>query len=274
MAILDILSSGNYITYNKVIARKLGIDEAILLGELCSKQALYRDEFFIQMDRLIEDTCLTEYRIRNAMKALQNAGILSVTKKGLPAKNFYLLNVEALGELLGLQRTSDTNIQSTSCIKFDTTGDTKFDSTKENTSKENITEHNKERDTKASTEPSYQLWHEAYNELCTNLPQCRNLTDKRKASIRSAIKQGVTLEDFQHACRKANASSFMTGNNARGWKATPDFLFNVNNIIKILEGNYDDKQNSDTSWCKEYADNPDDVIYVDIDDMDKSDTPF
>ena len=89
MGIIDMLASGNYITYNKVIAKKLGIDEAIVFGEMCSKQAIYGECFFLQMDRIMEDTCLTEYRVRNAIKSLKSCGYISVSRKGLPAKNYY-----------------------------------------------------------------------------------------------------------------------------------------------------------------------------------------
>lgn len=101
---------------------------------------------------------------------------------------------------------------------------------------------------------NYQEWRAIYNEVCTRLPQCRSLTDKRKTSIRSAMKQGITIDDFKTACEKANTSSFMTGNNDRGWKAMPDFLFNANNITKILEGNYDDKKDQQQEQRADYSD--------------------
>lgn len=89
MGIIDILPSRDCIAYNKAIAKKLGIDEAIVFGEMCSKQAIYGECFYVQIDRIIEDTCLTEYRVRNAIKSLKSCGYISVSRKGLPAKNYY-----------------------------------------------------------------------------------------------------------------------------------------------------------------------------------------
>ena len=133
MGIIDILASGNYITYNKVIAKKLGIDEAIVFGEMCSKQAIYGECFFLQMDRIMEDTCLTEYRVRNAIKSLKSCGIITVSKKGVPAKNYYSVCQDEVLDMLNLHQTSSIKFNRTGYDKFDRTSDVKSDSAKEKT---------------------------------------------------------------------------------------------------------------------------------------------
>ena len=102
---------------------------------MCSLTNVYGDEFFCDQETLMEETCLTEYRVRNAVKTLQDVGLLKVERKGMPAKNYYTLNEDVLRELLDLHRTC--------CAKFDTTRGTNFDTTdgeKEKSSK-------KEKDT-------------------------------------------------------------------------------------------------------------------------------
>lgn len=121
MGILQLLAKENYITYHKEIARSIGVDEAILFGELCSMSNLYGNEFFCEQSRLVNDTCLTEYRIRNALKKLQSENLVSVSKKGIPAKNYYVLNENRLLEIL--------DYRSTCSIKFNTTGDSNFNIT-------------------------------------------------------------------------------------------------------------------------------------------------
>ena len=121
MGILQLLAKENYITYHKGLAKKLGVDEAILFGEMCSLTNVYGDEFFCYQEKLMEETCLTEYRVRNAVKTLQEVGLLKVERKGMPAKNYYTLNEDVLIDMLDLHRTS--------CAKFDTTRDCKFDTT-------------------------------------------------------------------------------------------------------------------------------------------------
>ena len=46
---------------------------------------------------------------------------------------------------------------------------------------------------------------------------------------------------FKEAFTKAQNSSFLTGNNDRGFKADIDFLINANSLTKTLEGKYDNK---------------------------------
>ena len=135
MGILQLLAKENYITYHKGLAKKLGVDEAILFGEMCSLTNVYGDEFFCDQETLMEETCLTEYRVRNAVKTLQDVGLLKVERKGMPAKNYYTLNEDVLIDMLDLHRTS--------CAKFDTTRDCKFDTTDEEKEKSS----KKEKDT-------------------------------------------------------------------------------------------------------------------------------
>jgi hypothetical protein len=135
MGILQLLAKENYITYHKGLAKQIGVDEAILFGEMCSLTNVYGDEFFCDQEKLMEETCLTEYRVRNAVKTLQEFGLLKVERKGMPAKNYYTLIEDKLIELLDIHRTC--------CAKFDTTRDCDFDTTDEE--KEKSTK--KEKDT-------------------------------------------------------------------------------------------------------------------------------
>lgn len=130
MGILQLLARENFIAYSKPLAKKIGIDEAIVFGELCSMCNLYGDaEFFCEQQRICDDTCLTEYRLRNALKNLSECGLISIVKKGLPAKNYYTLYEETFLELLDCQRTSDDKFDSTVNDNFNRTSDNKNDST-------------------------------------------------------------------------------------------------------------------------------------------------
>ena len=50
------------------------------------------------------------------------------------------------------------------------------------------------------------------------------------------------MEDFKTLFEKAEASSFLKGANGRDWSANFDWLIKDSNMVKVLEGNYDDKQ--------------------------------
>lgn len=86
-----------------------------------------------------------------------------------------------------------------------------------------------------------------YNAICVSFPMCKLLSDKRKKEIKACVNNGITREDFRRAFEKAQESSFMKGNNNRGWQASFDWIIKLNNLVKILDGNYDNKQNAPTS---------------------------
>lgn len=78
-----------------------------------------------------------------------------------------------------------------------------------------------------------------YNAICTNLPKVVRLTDKRCLTVRRIYSKGYTTEQLDEAFRRAQASSFCAGQNDRHWKADFDWLLNENNLVKVLEGKYD-----------------------------------
>lgn len=85
-----------------------------------------------------------------------------------------------------------------------------------------------------------------YNVSCPSLPRCRAVTEKRKRAARTFLKT-FTEDDFREICRKAQASSFMRGENDRGWRADFDFLVSERGAAATLEGKYDDRGTSKPS---------------------------
>ena len=81
-----------------------------------------------------------------------------------------------------------------------------------------------------------------YNDLCPSLPSVRTLSDKRKRDTEDRLKE-YTLDDFRKVFEKAEKSSFLRGDNERGFRASLDWLINEGNMAKVLDGNYDDRPN-------------------------------
>lgn len=112
MRILKLLSNTGFISCNKSIARLLGLIEAVILGELCSISEMFGgDEFYFSQEKISNDTTLSEYQICNALKHLREAGVINITKKGLPCRNYYSINEEKVIELLDSDRTSSQKIR-------------------------------------------------------------------------------------------------------------------------------------------------------------------
>lgn len=74
------------------------------------------------------------------------------------------------------------------------------------------------------------------------LSHVQSLSKSRKDKIRLRVKE-QGLERVLEAFRRVEQSSFLMGDNKQGWKCTFDWLFaNDSNIVKVLEGNYDDRK--------------------------------
>lgn len=77
-----------------------------------------------------------------------------------------------------------------------------------------------------------------YLTYCKKLPKVEKLSEKRKSHISSLLNE-FTIEQIESAFITAGKSSFLTGDNKTGWKANFDWLINKNNLLKVIEGNYD-----------------------------------
>ena len=149
-AVLQLISQKNYITYNKVLAKAIGLEATIVFGELSSVSNIFgTDDFFCLKEQIEDDTCLTSRAVRLALKTLQETGLISIVKKGCPCKNYYTLHEDKLLEILSdvkIDTSSDTSLSGvkidiTSDIKIDTTSDIKIDTTFKKDNKEKIKEN-------------------------------------------------------------------------------------------------------------------------------------
>lgn len=87
----------------------------------------------------------------------------------------------------------------------------------------------------------YQLIADMYNEICISFPRLKSLSDKRKKAIKARLKT-YSIDDFRTLFEKAESSDFLKGSNDRNWSATFDWLISDANMAKVLDGNYDRKQ--------------------------------
>lgn len=79
---------------------------------------------------------------------------------------------------------------------------------------------------------------DAYNRICTSMSKCTKLSDGRKKHIKARLKS-FTVEQIELAFSKADASDFLTGKKGN-WKANFDWIIKSDdNLLKILEGKYD-----------------------------------
>ena len=101
MSILQFIATRNFIVVNKELMHALGLEEAILLGELCSeydfweKQGRLEDGFFYStVENIEENTTLSDYQQRKYLNKLCDLGIIEIKIKGMPAKRFIRIREE------------------------------------------------------------------------------------------------------------------------------------------------------------------------------------
>lgn len=78
------------------------------------------------------------------------------------------------------------------------------------------------------------------------LPMVANMTEARRKAVRARIAEYDKNTVFL-VLKKVAASPFLLGSNDRNWKCDFDWIFKAANFTKILEGNYDEKRNSNTA---------------------------
>jgi hypothetical protein len=106
-------------------------------------------------------------------------------------------------------------------------------------SKESISKNPKEKERPSSLLSDFNevvVWNES-----KTLPKVVAMSISRQKELASIRRSAIWQEHWQTGINKLSASSFATGNNDRGWKATFDWFLNEENLSKTIEGNYDDR---------------------------------
>jgi len=105
--IMNLLSNNGYIIVNKSIIQKIGLHEAIILGEMCSEYTYWSNEnrlengfFYSTRENIQENTGLSPYQQRQSFKNLIDRGIIIIKEMGMPQKTWYSLNETAIYQLL------------------------------------------------------------------------------------------------------------------------------------------------------------------------------
>lgn len=97
---------------------------------------------------------------------------------------------------------------------------------------------------------------------CSNLPKPRELTKSRKVAINARLRD-YGVENIKEVIKLVNDSDFLNGKSDNKWNADFDWIMKPQNFIKILEGNYKNKNqngqpnnNSQTNGFSKYSTNP------------------
>lgn len=112
---------------------------------------------------------------------------------------------------------------------------------KANSENENENENEIENGIKIDYENFILFWNKKVEKSL--IPKIDKLTDKRKKSLRILFSE-FSKEKFAEVLNIALKSDFLTGKTKEGFVLTFDFFSNKNNFIKVMEGNYANKEKS------------------------------
>lgn len=166
------------------------------------------------MDLLIEAGIVEKKRIKD--------------KFGRPANNVYILasNIQAGNSQIGTNQISSDQIGNSQI------GYVQEEIINDNTLS-NVNKKNKEN-------INYQEIVNLYNDICISFPKVTVLSEVRKKAIKARLRI-YSLKDFKKLFEMAENSRFLKGCNDRNWSANFDWLIKDSNMVKVLEGNYEDK---------------------------------
>lgn len=160
-AVAKLLSTDGFIQVNKTLIKKVGLHEAILIGELCAEYNYWEERdmlddgyFYSTRDNIEENTGLSEHYQRKALSTLYELGIILIEKRGLPAKNYYKINFDTLlsiieesscqrrrqqdAESVNLNNNKQTKSKKEKVVSKDTTTEFQFGSKQSKPKKENL----------------------------------------------------------------------------------------------------------------------------------------
>ena len=123
------ISNQAFWSINKQLHKQLGLRTTLLLQHFIDLQTkvFYGNEFYQSYKQIEDELVLTEHHIKDSIKKLKEAGVMTVVKKGMPAKNHYYVLLDKVEELLSLDKGNSTvkseipqsvKIQPTSEVNF------------------------------------------------------------------------------------------------------------------------------------------------------------
>lgn len=87
------------------------------------------------------------------------------------------------------------------------------------------------------------FWNKTMESANAVIPKIKSLSERRKGFIKARVREFNKRAVFE-VISKAGTSNFLNGKNQRGWVADFDWIFRPNNFPKVLEGNYDNRPNT------------------------------
>lgn len=180
----------------------------------------------------IADQCeIDRSTVRRHIKALEEAGFLRIEHREGPkgnSSNLYYLNLNPVG-------TEPIGVGTKPLPPVGT------ESTRTSHSSEPVNEPSPIAPKGDDDDVSYQKIVDTYHECLENLPTVRMLTSARRKALRSRIREDAKRKDpewWRGYFEYAASIPFLAGKGESDWKPNFDWLINETNMVKVIEGKY------------------------------------
>lgn len=229
-----------YHSFDVEIAKKYGIAEAIILNHLdfwiekniANDSNFFDGEYWTYNSIKAMKTLypyMSEKKIRSALNKLKDEDLIKTgnyNKSAYDRTLWYAITEKGKSILqngkMEIPEKGNGNTEKVKCIYTDIRTDSK------NTDIE-----------------TYNIIKELFSKICISYPKIVALNEERKKAIKARLKE-YSLEQIEEVFKKAEKSDFLTGRikskGERPFKASFDWLMKPSNFIKVLEGNYDNRE--------------------------------
>ena len=271
MNVLKLIANGNFITVNKVVARAVGLTEAVVLGALCSefvycesKGRLTDDGFFpFSVNALQEETTIGEKGQKIAISNLIKAGLLEQKNIGQPQTRHFKLNDDTLMDLLEI-RPSD-GFKSVQMSELNPSKRTNYISKKDSKKVCNKAEEEVKEEVKPFADDVPQVTGSFAQDEDGRIAEIIKSWNAQK-NIRTTIDRilplskryndtFLTIAQFGYDTFIYQILSLDNNQFFEEWKPSYDWFCQPNNFNKVYDGNYRfGKEKEVDKYSKEYWD--------------------
>ena len=203
----------------------------------------WKEPLSLPSNRLYMELNISRSAFIHARQKLHDVGLIKYKSRGRKTAGLYWYNKLEMYQDMCFK---NTNVDTNHDTYLDTYVSTYQDHTTVPYIRQELDKDKSNIDTNVSKFSSENIPFEkvvtSFNEICKSFSPVKQLTDKRKKHIRARYAKHP-LDEILTVFKKMEASSFLKGDNNRGWQASFDWVFkNEDNFVKVLEGKYDDKE--------------------------------
>jgi len=148
---LEAFSSDSFLVVNKTLIKVFGLQEAVFLSNLIDKYRYFYQRgmlqedggFFLTFEQQSEQIGLSSHQLRKCKKSIESEKILKTYKKGIPSKEFYILNMKQLVDIIKETEYTSRPLKSEGLDPLKSEGLYKDNKYKDNKYKNNIVSEEK-----------------------------------------------------------------------------------------------------------------------------------